>query len=187
MVWVSRIEPRINVAAKPAALNIGSTSNGTFLAGALLCEMTGVKMTSVVYKGGAQALVALMSGEIEVGMTSVASSLGPMRSGKLRMLATTTEKRVLGFPDIPAMDEIVPGVSGSLWYGVSAPAKTPQAVIDRLQADILSSIHSSDMQTSLTGIGMTPVPLGSEEFVGFIQNEMRKWGPMIRAGNIRVD
>jgi tripartite-type tricarboxylate transporter receptor subunit TctC len=60
-------------------------------------------------------------------------------------------------------------------------------VIDRLQAEILSSINSSDMQTSLTGIGMTPVPLGSDEFVGFIQNEMRKWEPIVKANNIRID
>jgi len=81
----------------------------------------------------------------------------------------------------------VPGVSGSLWYGVSAPAKTPQAVIDRLQAEILSSINSGDMQTRLTAIGMTPVPMGSGEFLTFIQNEMRKWEPIVKANNIRID
>lgn len=60
-------------------------------------------------------------------------------------------------------------------------------MIDRLQAEIMSSINSSELQAGLTGIGMTPVPLGSDEFVGFIQNEMRKWGPIVKANNIRID
>lgn len=84
--------------ARPDSLNYGSTANGTYLGGALLCDMTGVKMTHVAYKGAGPAMVALMSGEIEVALTSVASTLPHIRSGKLRVLAVTSAKR---FPSAP--------------------------------------------------------------------------------------
>jgi tripartite-type tricarboxylate transporter receptor subunit TctC len=174
---------------KPGSVSYGTSGIGSlgFLIGELLKQNAGVNIVHVAYKGATPAISDLLGAHIDATFIADSSAAEFVRSGKLRMLATTTEKRVPGFPDIPAMEEIVPGVSGSLWYGVSAPARTPQAVIDRLQAEILSSINSSELQTGLTGIGMTPVPLGSDEFVGFIQNEMRKWGPIVKANNIRID
>lgn len=175
--------------AKPGSISYGTSGIGSlgFLIGELIKQNGGVNIVHVAYKGATPAISDLLGGHIDATFIADSSAVEFVRSGKLRMLATTTEKRVPALPDIPAMDEIVSGVSGSLWYGVSAPARTPQAVIDRLQAEILSSINSGDMQAGLTGIGMTPVPLGSVEFVAFIQKEMRKWEPIVKANNIRID
>ncbi len=175
--------------AKPGSISHGFPGGGSiiFLMSELLKQNGGVKLLVVFYKGAAPAIADLLGGHIDATYIADSSAGEFVRSGKLRMLATTTEKRVPGFPDVPAINEIVPGVYGSLWYGVSAPATTPQAVIDRLQAEILTAINSADIRTALTGIGMTPAPLGSGEFVGFIHNEMSKWGPIIKANNIRVD
>ena len=175
--------------AKPGSISYGTSGIGSlgFLIGELLKKNAGVNIVHVAYKGASAAVKDLLGGHIDATYIADSSAVEYVRGGKLRMLATTTEKRVPRLPDVPAMDEIVPGVSGSLWYGVSAPARTPQAVIDRLQAEILSSINSGDMQTRLTAIGMTPVPMGSGDFLTFIQNEMRKWEPIVKANNIRID
>ena len=175
--------------AKPGSISYGTSGIGSlgFLIGELLKKNAGVNIVHVAYKGASAAVSDLLGGHIDATYIADSSAVEFVRSGKLRMLATTTENRVPGLPDIPAIDEIVPGVSGSLWYGVSAPARTPQQVIDRLQAEILSSINSSEMQAGLTTIGMTPVPLRSDEFLSFIHNEMQKWEPIVKANNIRID
>jgi len=175
--------------AKPGSLSYGSSGIGSlsYLIMERLQQIDGVKITHVAYKGATPAISDLLGGHIDATFIADLSAMEFVRSGKLRMLATTTEKRVPGVPDVPAMNEFAPGAFGDLWYGVSAPARTPQAVLDRLQAEILSSINSPELQSGLTGIGMTPVPRGSGEFVGYLQNEIRKWGPIIKANNIKVD
>ena len=175
--------------AKPGSVSYGTSGIGSlgFLIGELLQQNGKVKIVHVAYKGATPAIADLLGGHIDATFIADSSAFEFVRSGKLRMLATTTEKRVPTVPDVPAMDEIVPGVSGSLWYGVSAPARTPQAVIDRLQVEILAGISSAELQTGLTGIGMTPMPLGQDQFVVFIQNEMRKWEPIVKANSIRID
>jgi tripartite-type tricarboxylate transporter receptor subunit TctC len=175
--------------AKPGTLSYGTSGIGSlgFLIGELLMQKGGVTILHVAYKGASAAISDLLGGHIHATYIADTSAVEFVRSGKLRMLATTTENRMSAVPDVPAMNEIVPGVHGSLWYGISAPAKTPKPVVDRLQAEILSAIKSSEVQAGLAGIGMTPLPLGSEEFVAFIQNETSKWSPLIKAGNIRID
>jgi len=175
--------------AKPGSMSYGSSGVGSlgYLLGELLKRNGGVDILHVAYKGATPAIADLLGGHIDATYIADSSAIEFVRSGKLRMLATSTEKRVPALPDVPTMNEIVPGVHGSLWYGISAPARMPKAVLDRLQAEILSGINSSELQAGLNGLGMTPIPLGSEEFVNFIQTEMRKWAPLIKAGNIRVD
>lgn len=177
------------VKAKPGSLSYGSSGVGSLgnLIGELLKQNGGVTMTHVAYKGATQSATDLLGGHIDATFFADSASMESVRSGKVRMLATITEKRMPAFPDIPAMDEIVPGVHSSLWFGVSAPGRTPQSVIDRLQAEILSSINSGNLRTALTDMGMKPMALRSEEFVGVIQNEIRTFAPIIKAGNIKVD
>ncbi|MBI2959113.1 MAG: tripartite tricarboxylate transporter substrate binding protein [Betaproteobacteria bacterium] len=175
--------------AKPGSLSYGSSGVGSLgnLLGDLLNKNAGVNIVHVAYKGATPAISDLLGGHIDA--TYIADSSAPefVRSGKMRMLATTTEKRVAAFPDVPAMSEIAPGVAGSLWYGISAPARMPQGILERLQAEVLGAVNSAEIHAGLIGIGMTPVPMGSNEFVGFLQSEMRKWEPLIKAANIKVD
>lgn len=174
--------------AKPGSISYGSSGVGSLgnLIGDLLKKNAGINIVHVAYKGASVAISDLLGGHIDATYIADSSAAEFVRSGKMRMLATTTDKRVAGFPDVPAMNEIVPGVAGSLWYGVSAPVKMPQGIVERLQAEILGAINSPDVRAGLIGIGMTPVPMGSSEFVGFLQNEIRKWEPIIKAANIRA-
>ena len=175
--------------AKPGIITYGTSGIGSLgnLLGELIKKNAGVNIMHVAYKGVTPAITDLLGGHIQATYIADSSAMEFARSGKMRMLATTTEKRVPTVPDVPAMDEIVPGVHGSLWYGVSAPAQTPQGVIDRLQKEILSAMRSSEVRAGLTGIGMTPVPLGADDFLEFIRKEMRKWEPIVKANNIKID
>ena len=176
--------------ARPGAINYASAGIGSsgFLSGELLKQAAAISMAHVPYKGIAPAVNALMGGHVDAVFASYAASAEQVRSGKLRVLATTGEARVKALPDVPTIGEIVPGVSGYGWHGISAPAKTPQAVVRRLESEIMKTVTSVDMKATLTGLwGGEPLPLASDEFAAFIENEMRKWGPVVKAGNIRVD
>ena len=91
------------------------------------------------------------------------------------------------FPDVPTLNEIVPGVVGGAWFGISAPARLPADIAQRLQAEVQAIVNAPDMQARLGELGMTPLPLGGADFVAFIQAENRKWGPVIKAGRITVE
>jgi tripartite-type tricarboxylate transporter receptor subunit TctC len=94
---------------------------------------------------------------------------------------------VKSFPDVPTLSEVVPGVSGAAWFGISAPAKTPAAITERLQAEVQAIVQSPDMQTRLTDLGMTPLAYGAHEYLAFINNENRKWSPVIKTSNIKIE
>jgi len=174
--------------ARPGSLNYGSSANGTFLGGTLLCEMTGVKMTNVAYKGGAPALVALMSGEIEVALTSVSSTLTPMRSGKLRVLAVTSAKRSLAAPDLPTVGEAgVAGYEATSWYGLMAPAGTPAEIITRLNAESIKIVQRPDYREKFIASGVDPLGSTPEQFGSYLRSEIDKWGRVVRATGMRVD
>lgn len=113
-------------------------------------------------------------------------------SGKLLLLtspltAVSGEVRSKSFPDVPTLAEVVPGVVGGAWFGISAPAKLPVPVALKLQTDIQAVLNSPDMLARLSEMGMTPMPLVGQDFVGFLQAENRRWGPLIRAGKISVE
>lgn len=175
--------------AKPGSINYASAGLGTagFLSGELLKQTAGLNMVHVAYKGPAPALIDLMGGRLDMVITANVSEL--IRSGKVRILAITSEKRVKEYADVPTVNEIVPGVVAVSWMGISAPAKTPKSVTSRLEAEILTIVNSNDVQTRSAdvSIGMTPMPLNSEKFMAFIQHEISTWTPVIKAGNIRVN
>ena len=176
--------------ARPGSINYSSAGIGSsgFLCGEMLKEAAAISMAHVPYKGVAPAVNALLGGHVDAVFASYAAGAAQVRSGRLRVLATTGEARVKVLPDVPTVSEFVPGVAGHGWHGISAPAKTPQAVIRHLESEIMKIVTSGDMKTALTGIlGMEPLPLGSDEFAAFIKNEMRKWGPVVKAGNIRIE
>lgn len=177
------------VKAKPGAINYASASLGSagFLSAELLKQLTGLNMVHVAYKGPTPAINDLIGGRLDMAIAASAADVA--RTGKVRILAVTSDKRLPNYPDIPTVSEIVPGVTAAAWMGISAPARTPPAIATRLEREILAIIASADMQARLSepGIGLTPSPLGSEKFVAFIENEIRFWTPVIKRGNIRVD
>ncbi len=122
-------------------------------------------------------------------MVLTASAAELVKTGRVRVLAVSSEKRMPSYPDIPILDEIAPGVQAVSWVGISAPAKTPKAITARLERELMEVLSAPDMQARLNApaLGLSPMTLGSEKFLEFIQKEMRTWAPVIKAGNIQID
>jgi hypothetical protein len=175
--------------AKPGSINYASAGIGTsgFLSGELLKQTAQINMVHIPYKGSGPAITDLLGGQLDALFEGLVTATGYAKSGKLRLLAVTSERRVKSFPDAPTLSEVVPGVSGAAWFGISAPAKTPAAIVERLQTEVQAVVQSPDMQTRLTELGMTPLAYGSLDYLGFINNENRKWSPVIKTSNIKID
>lgn len=177
------------VKSKPGAINYASAGVGTsgFLAAELLKQITGLNMVHVPYKGPSPAISDLLGGRLDMVLTASAAELA--RAGKVRVLAVTNDKRVPIYPDVPTVHEIVPGVQAVSYVGISAPAKTPRAITSRLETEIMAILTTAEMNARLSdpALAIAPKPLGSEKYLEFIQNEVRVWSPVIKAGNIRVD
>ena len=175
--------------ARPGSINYASAGIGTsgFLSGELLKQTAQINMVHIPYKGSGPAITDLLGGQLDALFEGLVTATGYAKSGKLRLLAVTSERRVKSFPDVPTLSEVVPGVSGAAWFGISAPAKTPAAITERLQAEVLAIVQSPDMQTRLTDLGMSPLAFGSADYLAFINNENRKWASVIKAANIKVE
>jgi tripartite-type tricarboxylate transporter receptor subunit TctC len=177
------------VRAKPGSINYASAGVGTsgFLAAELLKQTLNLNMVHVPYKGPAPAITDLLGGRLDMVLTASAAEL--VRAGKVRVLAVTSEKRVPLYADVPTLDEIVPKVAAVSWVGISAPAATPKPITARLEKEILAVLNAPEMQARLAepAVGLSPLTLGSDKFLEFIQKEIRTWTPVIKAGNIRVE
>ena len=139
------------------------------------------------YKGSAPAFVDLMSGQLDGKFESLVTATAYVRGGKVRLLSVSGDTRSKTFPAVPALTEVVPGVVGGAWFGISAPARLPANIALRLQNEIQAIVSAPDIQVRLSELGMTPMPLVGEEFLAFIQAENRRWGPLIKAGKITVE
>ena len=170
-------------------LNYASSGNGTIthLAGELLKLMAKVDITHVPYKGGAPALVALVSGEVDMSYENSLIITPHIKSGKVKGLAVTSAKRSALLPELPTIAETLPGYSASGWYGLLAPAATPKPVIARLHTEAVKALRAPDVVEKLSGQGAEPVASTPEEFATFIRSETEKWAKLVKAANMRAD
>lgn len=175
--------------ARPGVLNYASAGLGSsgFLTGELLKQAAGIDMVHVPYKGSGPAITDLMGGQLDGMFESLVTATNYVRGGKLRLLSVSGEVRNKNFPDVPALTELLPGVVGGAWFGISAPAKLPASIATRLQTEIQAIVNAPEMLSRLSEMGMTPMPLAGQDFVAFLQAENRKWGPLIRAGKISIE
>lgn len=175
--------------AKKSKLNYASSGNGTIthLAGELLKLMGKVDITHVAYKGGAPALVALVSGEVDMSYENSLIITPHIKSGKVRGLAVTSAKRSALLPDLPTVGETLPGYSASGWYGLLAPAGTPKPVITRLHAEAVKALRAPDVVDKLSSQGAEPVASSPEEFAAFIGSETEKWANLVKVANMRTN
>jgi tripartite-type tricarboxylate transporter receptor subunit TctC len=175
--------------AKKGKLNYASSGNGTIthLAGELLKLMGKVDITHVAYKGGAPALVALVSGEVDMSYENSLIITPHIKSGKVRGLAVTSAKRSALLPDLPTVGETLPGYSASGWYGLLAPAGTPKPVITRLHAEAVKALRAPDVVDKLSSQGAEPVASSPEEFAAFIRSETDKWANLVKVANMRTN
>jgi tripartite-type tricarboxylate transporter receptor subunit TctC len=176
--------------AKPGQLNYATSGTGSFahLGMELFKNLTGTDMVHVPYKGSGPAMIDLIGGQVQVGMASATSSMPHVRSGRLRALAVTTLKRSPLIPELPSIAEAgVPGYSIDSWYGIVAPAKTPPAVVNKLNAEIVRALKSPNVAAHLLKEGSVPVGSSPAEFASTIQAEIAKWAKVIAAAKLKFE
>ena len=173
--------------SRPGALNYGSSGSGgsNHLAGELFNAMAGVKMIHVPYKGNAPALTDLLGGHVDVVFNGLTSALPFVKSGKLRALGVTSLKRSATLPDVPTLDEAgLRGFQAVAWNGLTAPAKTSKATIDKINADVVKIVHSPELVEKLKAEGSDPVGSSVDEYARFLRDETTKWNKVIKSANI---
>jgi tripartite-type tricarboxylate transporter receptor subunit TctC len=174
--------------SKPGTLNYGSSGSGgsNHLAGELFNAMAGVRMVHVPYKGNAPALTDLVGGHVDVVFNGLTSALPFIKSGKLRALGMTSLNRSATLPQVPTLDEAgLKGFQAVAWNGLTAPARTPKSVIDKLNADVLKVVRAPELVEKLRAEGSDPVGSSVEQYSAFLRDEIAKWGKVIRAANIK--
>jgi len=175
---------------KPGFLNYGSAGIGSFqnLSGELFKLMAGVDIVHVPYKGGGPAMLAVIAGEDQVMFSSIVQTVPNIQSGLLRALATGGAQRSPILPDLPTIAEAgVPGYVASDWWGILAPAGTPQPIVDKLHAALEEVLNSADTQKFLNQQGATPVHMSSADFGKYIVSEIAKWGPVVKKAGMKAE
>ncbi|MBI3938197.1 MAG: tripartite tricarboxylate transporter substrate binding protein [Betaproteobacteria bacterium] len=176
--------------SRPGKLNFASTGNGAgnHLAGELFKNMTGVNLVHVPYKGGGQALTAVLSGEAQLIFGSMLSTLPHVKADKLRALAITGAKRSSAAPDVPTIAEAgVPGYDVTTWQGVLVPARTPKKIIARLHAEFVKILRMPDVRQRLSGEGFDLLGGTPGEFGKLIKADIEKWAKVVKQSGIRID
>ena len=176
---------------RPGKLDFGSGSSGStgHLAGEMFKMMTGTYMVHIPYKGSAPALADMMGGRIHLMFDNLASALPSIRSEKVRAMATTTLKRSSFLPELPTLDEAgLKGFDMTTWWGVSVAAKTPQAVVDRLSAEILKAMDAPDFKDRLRNMGSEPPAIRTpEQFTSFVASELKTYSELVKRSGAKVD
>lgn len=175
--------------ARPGRLNYASSGNGTVthLAGELFKLLGKVDITHVPYKGGAPALTALVSGEVDMSYENSLIITPHIKSGKVKAIAVTGTRRSQLLPELPTIGETLAGYSASGWYGLFAPAATPKAVIARLNGEVVKILRMPEVVQRLSGQGAEPAGNTPEEFTAFVRGEIDKWANLVKAAKMKTD
>jgi tripartite-type tricarboxylate transporter receptor subunit TctC len=176
--------------AKPGALNYGSLGSGStsHLTMELFRSTTGIQITHVPYKGSPPAYTDLFSGNIQLMFDAVPAVIPHAKSGKLLALAVGSSTRSPFLPDVPTVAESgYPGFEAVGWIGLAAPIKTPDAVLNKINSDVVKILATADMKERLAGLGVTPEGGTRAQFTAFVRNEIAKWGKLIKDANIKAD
>ncbi|KZD21796.1 ABC transporter substrate-binding protein [Tardiphaga robiniae] len=175
--------------AKPDSLSYGMSGNGTsaHLAGELLNHMAGTKIVSIPYKGGAPALTAVIAGDIPMSINPLPEIVGQLEGGAVRAMAVTTATRSAALPNVPTVAESgVAGYDTAVWWGFLGPAGMPADVVAKIHADLVTALKDPVVLAALKKIDATPVGSSPAEFDKFMHAEADKWGPVLKAANIKV-
>ena len=167
-----------------------SSGNGTtlHLCGELFKRLANVEMTHIPYRGGAPAINDLIPGRVDVIFDNMPTVLEHVKAGSLRGLAVTTKERVAVVPDLPTIAESgLPGFDVFSWFGFFVPARTPEGVIARINADTNAALVYPSVKSRFEDLGATPKGSTPAELAAFLKSEIDKWGPVIRDAKIRVE
>jgi len=176
--------------AKPGTLNAGSSGIGTpnHLGTELLKALAGVNIVHVPYKGGGPALTDLIGGQIQMAFSSIPAVLPHIKAGRLNVLGVGSAKRSPALPNVPTIAEAgVPGYEYTTWYGIFVPARTPQAIITRLNSEIVRGLAAPDLNQRFVANGGDPAPSTPDELRRYMIEESARWAKTIKAAGIRID
>ena len=174
----------------PGKLTFASSGPGTShqLSGELFKSLAGIDMLHVPYKGSPPAHVDLMGGSVDIMFDNIVPVAPHVRQNNLRALAVTTKTRAAALPDVPTMAESgYPNFEATAWFGLLAPAGTPQPIVDRLNREIVAVLKSPDIEQRLSAMGATVVADKPEEFGQFMAKEINKWKPVVQQANIQLE
>jgi tripartite-type tricarboxylate transporter receptor subunit TctC len=177
------------VKSAPGKLNLGSPGTGTpnHLSGVMLMLRTGTTMTHIPYKNGRQMMMDLVGGQTQALFTSPVNALPFVNSGRLKMLAVGHSKRLRLLPDLPLINEVLPGFYNTGWWGVLAPAGTPKAIVDQLNAVINKGLTDPGLIKRFNALGVEPAPTTSEAFAKFLLEDQQRWNKVVKDADLHVD
>jgi tripartite-type tricarboxylate transporter receptor subunit TctC len=177
--------------SKPGSITFSSGGSGTshHLSGVLFGQMTGSELLHVPYKGAPQGILAVMSGEVQLGFFNTPTVINQIRDGKLKALAVTSKTRSPQLPDLPTLDESgVRGYEVNTWFGFVAPAGTPPEVVTRLNAEIAKILATPAIREKLAAQGFELAPAAAPEAFGaLVREDLAKWVPLVKASGAKVD
>jgi tripartite-type tricarboxylate transporter receptor subunit TctC len=175
--------------ANPGKLSFASAGIGTtsHLAGQLFNAMTGVQIQHVPYRGDGPAMADLIAGQVQVGFATMTASIGHIRANRLRPLAVTTVKRSDALPGVPSVSEFIPGYEASSWFGMAAPRKTPDAIVETLNQAVNASLADATIKARLADMGGMVLTGSPADFGKLIADETSKWGKVIRDAGIKAE
>ena len=174
---------------KPGAFRHGSGGIGSsnHLAAELFKKVAGVDIVHIPYKGAGPSIAAILSGEIQMNISSTASTIGFIKSGRLRALASTGAKRGTALPDLPTIAESgYPGFEAIQWYALVVPGATPKRIVARIHKDAVKALQAADVRASMERLGQQQDPTTPEELVARIKKERAKWAAIIKDAGIRL-
>jgi tripartite-type tricarboxylate transporter receptor subunit TctC len=175
---------------QPGKLSIAHGGNGTamHLSAALFAQMADVKLVEVPYRGSGPAALDVLAGQVPLAVVDLPSALQHIKAGKLVAYAVTSPQRLPTLPDVPTVSEAgLTGYDSTGWFGVVAPAGTPDAVVARLNAEITAALNDDAIKTAMRNLGVEPAPGTVQAFDAYIKSETQKWSKVIKAANIKLD
>jgi tripartite-type tricarboxylate transporter receptor subunit TctC len=175
--------------ANPGKVNYSSGGNGTssHLAAEMFKSMTGLDLVHVPYRGNTGSMTDLMAGRVQLTFGMLPSSIGHIRSGKLRAIGVTSAKRASVLPDVPAIAETVPGFELSGWFGIGAPKGTPAAIVERINREINAGLADPKVKARFDDFNAEAMSGSAAEFRKFIEDETEKWARVVKFSGAKVD
>ena len=176
--------------AKSKPMSYGSPGNGTQgqLVAELFKQKAGIDLQHVPYKGASAAVADLMGGQIESVSTTLSTAATQIKAGKARALALSSAARLPDYPDVPTFAESgYPDIIGTVWFSISGPANMPAEIVQKLNTEIRRALETSEVRERLRHDGIAPNRLDAKEFSAFVADELRRWGPIVRASGAKND
>lgn len=176
--------------ARPGQINYGSTGTGghNHMATELFARMAAIRIVHVPYKGVAPALTDLMGGHTQMVMTSLPSAMAQVQAGRLKAIAVGSEKRSSFMPGMPTISESgVPGYFAEFWWGIAAPSRTPNDIVNRLATELTRALQSPDLKQRFSTEGAEPSVMSREQFTKFVANEIQRWRKVALEAGIKAE